>query len=301
MLTDSMVKKKDKSLVPQHAIVPPSYLEDPLKAYLIEINRYPYLTEQEEYALALRYRESQDPEAARQLVVAHLRMVVKIAMEYRRAYHNVLDLVQEGNVGLMKAMKKFDPDKGARFSYYASWWIRAYIIKYILDNFRLIKIGTTQAQRKLFFNLMKEKKKIEDMGYYAGPQLIAERLNVKPEEVEEMEKRMSQSEASFDAPIPGESGSLLNEFIADDQQSEEETISQRELHDKLLENMDDFIQSLNDKEKYIFQNRIYSELPQTLETIGQKYGVTRERIRQIEEKIMSKLKSHFKDLRDTPS
>ncbi|OGP14753.1 MAG: hypothetical protein A3F89_01530 [Deltaproteobacteria bacterium RIFCSPLOWO2_12_FULL_50_11] len=308
--TDETLSKKNlpvvavssqRNLVPQHAIILPSYLEDPLKAYLIEVSRFPFLTDEEEQRLALQYRENKDPEAAHRLVTAHLRLVVKIALEYRQAYHNTLDLIQEGNVGLMKAVTKFDPDKGARFSHYASWWIRAYIIKYILDNFRLIKIGTTQAQRKLFFNLMKEKRKIEDMGYYAGAKLIAERLDVKEDEVEEMEKRMRHSEISLDAPIPGDSGTLLNEFIADERQNEEDMVAQKELHDKLLDNLDNFIKKLSQKEKYIFQNRIYSELPQTLETIGEKYGVTRERIRQIEEKIIAKLKEHFKDLENTSS
>src|SRR3990167_4129699 len=176
---NSLVKFRPSDLVP----------EDPLRKYIQEVNKYPILSREEECELAQRFQENQDKEAAKRLVTAHLRLVVKIAMEYRTAYGNMLDLIQEGNIGLLRSIKTFDLAKGTRLASYASWWIRSYILKYILDNFRLIKIGTTQAQRNLFFNLMKEKKRIEAMGFKADSGLIAKRLNVKKSEVEEMDQR----------------------------------------------------------------------------------------------------------------
>ncbi len=275
----------------------PSYIDDPLRAYLAEVNRYPMLTDQEELDYAKKYHETGDVEAARMLVTSHLRLVARIAMEYRRAHHNMLDLIQEGNVGLMKAVKKFDTQKGARFSYYASWWIRAYIIKYILDNFRLIKVGTTQAQRKLFFNLMKEKQKIESLGIHADTKLLSERLDVRQSEVEEMQKRMTQPDMSIETPIGGHEGILLNDFLASEDNPESD-VSKQELKDKLLARLDDFVKTLNPKEKVIFQERIRAELPKTLESIGDEFGITRERVRQIENRIVTRLRAFFEDLKD---
>src|SRR5262245_27883022 len=182
---------------------------DPLARYLQKVNQYPLLSDEEERELIERVQKNHDVEAAKKLVTSHLRLVVKIAMEYRSAFQNLLDLIQEGNVGLLRAVKSFDPAKGARLSYYASWWIRSYILKYILDNFRLIKIGTTQAQRKLFFNLMKEKEKLESLGFKPHAKLLAERLDVKEQEVDEMSQRLSQAELSVDTPV-GEEGSPLH-------------------------------------------------------------------------------------------
>jgi len=184
-------------------VSPLKHLEpvDPLKRYINEISQYPFLSSQEERELAKRYLETGDREAARRLVASHLRLVVKIAHEYRSAYGNLQDLIQEGNLGLMRAVKSFDPDKGARLGHYATWWIRSYILKHILDNFRLIKIGTTQAQRRIFFNLMKEKERIEKLGFHAGTKELAAAMDVKPEEVEEMEIRLGKNDLSLDANL----------------------------------------------------------------------------------------------------
>ncbi|MGH7805358.1 MAG: sigma-70 family RNA polymerase sigma factor, partial [Candidatus Binatia bacterium] len=184
-----------------HALV----RQDTLGRYLAEIRRHPLLTPDEEHALAVRYREEGDVQAAYRLVTANLRLVVMVARRYERAFKNLLDLVQEGNIGLMEAVKKFDPYRGIRFPSYAVWWIRAYVIRYIMNNFRLVKMGTTQAQRKLFFNLQKEMTRLEEEGFEATPKLLASRLDVKPSEVVEMQQRMSARDLSVDAPV-GEDG-----------------------------------------------------------------------------------------------
>src|SRR6266404_6653 len=184
---------------------------DSLQRYLAEIRRIPILSREEEHELAVRWHEHEDRQAAWRLVTANLRLVVMIAREYQRAFHNLLDLVQEGNVGLLEAVKNFDPYRGIRFPSYAVWWIRAYIIRYIMNNWRLVKVGTTQAQRKLFFNLQKEKDRLEAEGFTAGPKMIAQRLDVKESEVVEMEQRLGSREVSVDAPLnAAENSSLLD-------------------------------------------------------------------------------------------
>jgi RNA polymerase sigma-32 factor len=177
---------------------------DPLQAYMQEVRRYPLLTPDEEHALATRLVEHGDSTAARKLIEANLRLVVKIAYEYRRAHKNLLDLVQEGNIGLMQAVRKYDPYRGVKLSSYAAFWIRAYILKFILNNWRLVKIGTTQAQRKLFFNLRKERERLEQLGFQPTTALLAENLQVSEKDVDEMERRLAAPEASLDAPMPGD-------------------------------------------------------------------------------------------------
>src|SRR5512133_3984532 len=177
---------------------------DPLRAYLAEVARHPLLSREEEHELAVRYRETGDVEAAYKLVASNLRLVVKIANEYRRAAFQVLDLVQEGNLGLMQAVKKYDPFKGVKLSSYAAWWIRAYIIRFIMDNWRMVKLGTTQAQRKLFFNLSKEREKLLARGIEPTPRLLAKNLQVEVKDVEEMSARMGSEDLSLDAPLHGD-------------------------------------------------------------------------------------------------
>lgn len=268
---------------------------DPLSRYMQQVSQYPLLTDIEEKDLVQRVRENRDVDAAKKLVTSHLRLVVKIAMEYRNAYYNVLDLIQEGNVGLLRAVKNFDPSKGARLGYYASWWIRSFILKYILDNFRLIKIGTTQAQRKLFYNLMKEKEKMEHMGFSPENKRIAERLDVKEEEVAEMDQRLSQSELSVDAPVGDEGGAHHIDFLKDPTQPIDEKISKQEFKDVLIDQLDGFSKTLNSRELNIFKTRLLAEMPDTLQTIADEYGITRERVRQIEERIKQKLKIYFEE------
>ncbi len=282
-------KNKETQLIAQTSLPSTS---DPLQRYLQQVSRYPLLSEEEEKELVQKVRETKDVEAARKLVTSHLRLVVRIAMEYRAAYQNILDLIQEGNLGLLRAVKNYNPDKGARLGYYATWWIRSYILKYILDNFRLIKIGTTQAQRKLFFNLMKEKEKIEQMGFNPDAKLLADRLDVKENEVAEMDQRLSQSELSIDTPV-GESGNLHVDFLKDNAELPDEKMSNREFKDVLFEKLGSFSKTLNPRELEIFQQRLVAEMPKTLQEIATENGITRERVRQIEERIKEKLKIYF--------
>lgn len=268
---------------------------DPLHAYLREIQQYPLLTLDEEKSLIRRYREEGDVEAARKLVASHLRLVAKIAFQYRNAYYNLLDIIQEGNVGLMVAVKKFDPDKQTRFGYYATWWIKSYILKYILDNFRLIKIGTTRTQRRLFYHLIQEKQKIESMGYVADTQRLAASLDATEAEIDEMSRRLSQSERSLNAPISaGEpQGSTLEEFIADDDVPLDEKVAQQEIKDIFGTKLGEFVKSLKPREATIFQERLLAEVPRTLQDIADEYSISKERARQIESRLFEKLKAYF--------
>jgi RNA polymerase sigma-32 factor len=272
-------------------------VSDPLQRYLQEVHAYPMLKPEEERELALKWRDEGDIEAARKLVTTHLRLVAKIAMEYRAAYHNVLDLIQEGTVGLLTAVKSFDPDKGARLATYAQWWIRSFVLKYILDNFRLIKIGTTKAQKKLFYNLMREKQRIEAMGYYATPQLLSKELGVPERDVVEMEKRLTQPEYALEAPVKRGEGSeaFLKDFISDGQEPVDETLAKAEQDDILKQKLAEFAQGLKDREKKIFKERLLAELPVTLQEIADEYGITKERVRQIESRIVEKLKGFFEE------
>jgi RNA polymerase sigma-32 factor len=274
---------------------------DPLQRYLAEIRRFPVLSREEEHKLAVEYKEFGNLEAAYKLVMGNLRLVVMIAREYQKAFKNLLDLVQEGNMGLMEAVKNFDPYRGVRFPSYAVWWIRAYIIRYIMSDWRMVKIGTTQAQRKLFFNLQKEKEKLEAEGIAPGPKLLAQRLNVKENEVIEMEQRLGSRDLSVDVPIgEGDEATLLN-FLPDEKQSPEEQIAETQYRQLLREKMATFANGLKDKELVIYRERLLNEDPLTLREIGEKYGISRERVRQIEERVKKKLKSYLsKELKEFP-
>jgi len=283
---------KDKALVPF----------DPLQRYLAEIRRFPLLSREEEHRLAVEYKEYGNVEAAYKLVTANLRLVVMIAREYQKAFKTLLDLIQEGNMGVMEAVKNFDPYRGVRFPSYAVWWIRAYMIRYIMNDWRMVKIGTTQAQRKLFFNLQKEKEKIEKEGLAPGPKLLAQRLNVKEDEVVEMEQRLASRDLSVDVPIGDDGEATLLHFLPDDKQSPEEQFADTQFRDLLRDKMAAFAKNLKDKELVIYQERLLNEEPLTLREIGEKYGISRERVRQIEERLKKKLKTYLskelKDVRD---
>lgn len=278
----------------------PNY--DPLKRYLDDLRKYPLLAPEDEFSLAIQLREENDIDkarkAARTLVTANLRLVVKIAFEYRTFYSNLLDLIQEGNIGLMKAVSKFDPTKGARLGYYASWWIRSYILKYLLDNFRLVKLGTTQAQKKLFYHLMREKEKLEAQGLLAGPKLLAERLNVKEKDVIEMEQRLSGqgAEMSLDAPLEHSEGKTTShiDLLQDSHETADETLAQDQLLRLLREKLPEFQKLLNEKEVKILNERLLAEEPKTLQEVADLYGLTRERARQIETKVIEKLRDFLK-------
>jgi RNA polymerase sigma-32 factor len=271
---------------------------DPLQRYLAEIRRFPLLSREEEHELAVQYKEYGDLEAAYKLVTANLRLVVMIAREYQKAFKNLLDLIQEGNMGLMEAVKNFDPYRGVRFPSYAVWWIRAYMIRYIMNDWRMVKIGTTQAQRKLFFNLQKEKEKIEAEGLTAGPKLLAQRLNVKEDEVVEMEQRLASRDLSVDVPVGDDDETTMLNFLQDTKQTPEEEVADTQYRELLRDKMEQFAKGLKDKELVIYRERLLNEDPLTLREIGDKYGISRERVRQIEERVKKKLKSYLKEFRD---
>jgi len=277
---------------PSDSLVP----YDPFKHYLMEIKRYPLLTREEEQRLAIRYKEKGDMEAAYRLITSNLRLVVKIALSFQRHWmRNLMDLIQEGNIGLMQAVKKFDPYRGYKLSYYASFWIKAYIIKFIMDNWKLVKIGTTQAQRKLFFNLRKEKERLLSQGFEPGPKLLAERLDVKESEVIEMDQRLGSWEVSLDAPIKEDSESDHQSFIPSGEVAADEVLADFEREKILKEKLASFRTTLPEKERFIFDNRLMAEEPLTLQEIGDIYGISRERVRQIQVRITKKIKAYLQE------
>lgn len=270
---------------------------DPLEAFLREIQQYPLLSSEEERELAERYVKTGDAKMAARLVTSNLRLVVKIAFEYRRAYRNIMDLIQEGNIGLMQAVKRYDPSRGVKLSSYAAWWIRAYILRFIVSNWRLVKLGTTQAQRKLFFNLSKEQTRLTAMGKEPTPALLAERLGVTEKEVIDMERRLFAFDVSLDAEVkPGEEGSTARiELLSDGGELQDERIQDARYDEALRDRLESFAEPLTDREEFIFSSRLISENPLTLQEIGDKFGITRERVRQIEKRLMDKLRAYLEN------
>jgi RNA polymerase sigma-32 factor len=264
---------------------------DPMAAYMQETRRFALLKPHEEHELAVKLYEQADNSAARKLIEANLRLVVKIAYEYRRAHKNLLDLVQEGNIGLMQAVRKFDPYRGVKLSSYAAFWIRAYILKFILNNWRLVKIGTTQAQRKLFFNLRKEREKLEQLGFQPSSALLAERLDVSEKEVIEMEKRLAAPEASLDAPMSDEDGSRTRmDTLPSDEVRPDVAVEQSEFSQLLRSKLETFASTLEGRDQTIFRERWLTDAPLTLQEIGDRYGVSRERARQLEKRLLGRLR-----------
>lgn len=279
-------KAKSKSLVPL----------DALQIYMREIGQYPPLSRDQETKLAIRYRETKDLEAAYKLVVHNLRLVVMIAREYQRAARNLLDLVQEGNIGLMEAVKNFDPYRNTRFPSYAAWWVRAYIVRFLIANWRLVKIGTTQAQRKLFFNLQKEKEKLEREGFYPAPKLLAERLDVREQDVVEMEQRLGLPDLSVDAPVNTSEGeSSLHSVLPSEALSAEQLLAKGQAQELLQNSLSDFANTLDEKERAILSKRLLSEEKATLNDLATEFSLSKERIRQLENRLKDKLKSFILD------
>lgn len=269
---------------------------DPLQRYLSEISRYKLITRERERELGLRIQEGDDTEAAYELVTSNLRLVVKIALEFQRMWmQNLLDLIQEGNIGLMQAVKKFDPYKNVKFSYYASFWIKAYILKFIMDNWRLVKIGTTQGQRKLFFKLKKEKQSLIDQGFDPKPKLLSEKLGVSEKEVIDMDQRLDGWDVSLDTPIKEDSDTDRVNFVSSDADSAEDQLAKKEIETLLHNKIDDFKKTMSLRELEIFELRVFSDSPATLQEIGDKYNISRERVRQIEKNIIKKIKEYLKN------
>lgn len=276
-----IVPNEERALVPY----------DPLQLYLYEIKKYKLLTKEEETELAIRVREQNDQEAAYRLVTSNLRLVVKIAMDFHRYWtKSLLDLIQEGNIGLIQAVQKFDPYRGIKFSYYSSYWIKAYMWSFIMKNWKLVKIGTTQTQRKLFYNLAKERDKLIADGFLPETKLLAERLNVREEDIEDMTQRLGGGDVSLNAPVGDGGKDEYSSFIPDDAMDADERLSEKEGRSLLLEKLDEYRAKLKEKELDIFDNRIMSETPLTLQELGDKYNISRERVRQIQTRIVNNIR-----------
>ena len=293
-------KKKKKPIATKQLVSMPEDKNLPvvshtgLQRYLQEISQFPLLSREETEELAIHYKETGDAEAAYKLVSSNLRLVVKVAMDFQKYWmQNFLDLIQEGNVGLVQAAKKFDPFREVKFSYYAAYWIRAYILKFIMDNWRMVKIGTTQAQRKLFFSLNKERKLLESQGFKPDTKLLAQRLNVKETEVIEMSQRMDNWDVSLESPVREDSDDEQKDFIPHAGPSVEEVVAGREIKERMYDILNDLQKSLNDKERTILQTRLLSDEPQTLQDIADIFGISRERVRQIEVNLLKKMKKYL--------
>ena len=269
---------------------------DALDRYFQEIGRYPLLSREEEHALAVQVRESGDAEAARKLVVSNLRLVVKIAMDYRRVWTNLLDLIQEGNVGLLQAVKRFDPTRGVKLSSYSAYWIRAYILKYLIDNIRLVRVGSSRAERKLFFQLKRARRELESAGFRPEPRLIAEHLDVPEEAVVDIERRLDESDLSIDAPLGGtEDGRTFGESLSSPDPDTEDIVSDADLARTLHSVVDEFAVDLDERETRILRGRILAEDRLTLQQIGEEFDLTRERVRQIESQLVKRLREFMRE------
>lgn len=267
---------------------------NPLQRYLSEIRRNPLLGREDEKELARRVQEDNDQAAVYRLVVCNLRLVVKIALKYKRFWkHNMNDLIQEGNIGLLRAARKYDPTHNVKFSYYAAFWIKAYILKFIMDNWRLVRIGTTQGQRKLFYNLKKEKQKLVEEGFTPETKLLSSRLGVSEQEVSDMDQRLAGWDLSLDEPLKDDSDKEQGDFLSSHSESIENQVARREVKSLVREKASAFKKQLSDRELDIFENRIFTDTHLTLQELGEIYQISRERVRQLEKNIIKKLRSFF--------
>ena len=289
----------DGDLEDTAAVVPASRAglvpTDPFRKYLREIQKYPPLTREEEQGLARRYRETGDRDALFRLVTANLFLVVRIALSFRRAARNVLDLVQEGNVGLMQAIERFDPELGVRLPTYAAWWIRAYMIKFLLDNVRLVRVGTTNARRKLLRNLSRERARLEERGFEVGPRLLAEHFGVSEQDVVEVQKAIQSHDVSLDAPVGDDSTQVRGDFLPSKAVSIEDEVARRQLQERVERVIAEFRAGLDDRDRTLLDDRIVAEDPQTLRQIGDRFGVTREAVRQSEARLLQRLRLFLED------
>jgi RNA polymerase sigma-32 factor len=272
---------------------------DALQTYLREVQRHPLLTPEQTHELSVKFLKTQDSAAAARLVTSNLRLVVKIAYEYRRAYRNIMDLIQEGNIGLMQAVKRYDPYRGVKLSSYAAWWIRAYILRFILNNWRLVKLGTTQAQRKLFFNLRKKRAELQAMGIDPTNAEIARQLNVPESEVADMDVRLQATEKSLDAPVGDAEGRSIAkvDMMPSAVEGPEALMADGELQALLKEKLADFRKTLSgkDKELAIFDERLVADEPLTLQELGDRFGISRERVRQLEQRLTGRLRDFLRE------
>ena len=275
---------------------------DPLRRYLAEISRFAPLNRDEEHQIAMHYHETGDREAAYRLVTSNLKLVVKIAMIYHKVYRNLLDLIQEGNLGLIQAVKRFDPFRGTRLPTYAAWWIKAYILKFLLDNSRMVKIGTTNTRRKILMNLNKEKRELESKGIAPTTKLLAENLGVDEQELRDVEQGMAGPDVSLDAPLKEDGDIHYIDTLRMMEESVDEKIAQGEFRELLEKKFADFAGTLSEREREILTRRLIADEPETLQQIADRYGISREAVRIAEKKLVSKLKKYmiesFGDVRE---
>ena len=258
--------------------------------YMQEVNTYKLLSNEKTIALILMYQKNGDQLAGNELITANLRLVVKIAGDFQKYWTtNFLDLVQEGNIGLIKAIKKFEPERGIKFSYYATFWIRAYILKFIMDNWRLVKLGTTQVQRKLFYKLNKEKKALEAQGVKPESHLLAKRLDVRETDIIEMEQRFNGPDLSLESPIKPDSPTEHKDMLSENGPSVEDLAAKREIIEKIHNVLDKQKGSLCEREKVILEDRLLHDDSRSLKNIAEQFQISRERIRQIEARLLKKI------------
>jgi len=277
--------------------VEPGYLEiaryDPLRAYMAEIGRFASLGREEERKIAESYRRTGDREAAYRLITSHLKLVVRIAMIYNKVYRNILDLIQEGNLGLLQAVERFDPDRGARLHTYAAWWIKAYILKFLLDNTRMVKIGTTNARRKILMNLNREKRELEARGIVPTSRQLAENLGVDEHELMEVEQGMAGTDISLDAPVGEDRNARYGDTLRLMEQGVDEKIAQGEFRVLLEKKLADFAATLPERDLEIMTRRLIADEPETLQKIADRHGITREAVRIAEKKLIARLKQYL--------
>ncbi len=265
-----------------------------LESYIMQINKLPLLTQEEEFDLAVKYRKHNDLDAVQKMITSNLRFVVKVAFEYKSYGIKILDLIQEGNIGLMMAIKKFDPYRGYRFISYAIWWIRAYIQNFIIKNWSLVKIGTTQAQKKLFYKIGKVRKALESNRENEKKyEVLAKDMDVAKEDIIEMEQRMSSRDLSLDAPFDDSQELTHFDLLKETSPNQEEVLGEEEEKKILQNNVQSAMKHLNDKEEYVIKNRIMADSPLTLQEIGNHLKLSRERVRQIEIEALKKLKKEM--------
>ncbi len=269
---------------------------DPLRRYLLEISRFAALSRDEEHRLAVRYHETGDREAAYRLVTSNLKLVAKIAMIYHKVYKNLLDLIQEGNLGLIHAVRKFDPQRGTRLTTYAAWWIKAYILKFLLDNSRMVKIGTTNTRRKILMNLARERRELESRGITPTAKLLAGKLGVEEQDVLDVQQAISGADISLDTPIGEEDGDLrFRDTLQAMEESVDEKIARGEFRRILEEKFAALSESLSEREQIILNRRLIADEPATLQEIADLYGISREAVRVAEKKLVAKIKKFMID------
>lgn len=267
---------------------------DPFRAYMAELQKYPPLSREEEQDLARRYRDTGDRKALFGLITANLMLVVRTALSFRRAARNLLDLVGEGNIGLLQAIEKFDPEVGVRLPTYAAYWVRAYMVKFLLDNVRQVRVGTTNARRKLLRNLRKEKARLESEGFEVGTKLLADHFGVSEGDVRDVEAALASRDVSIDAPVGDEGTTRVAEALPAHVPSVEDQVARGQLQQQAEAAIERFRGTLGERDQALLDERILSEDPVTLQVLGDRFGTSREAVRQAEARLMKRLESHIR-------